>query len=502
LPRSVSSGWSRRGCLTIALVVLSGVSACLPLGMLRSRASSDLSCPETDIELTQLGPQIYAAEGCGQRITYVNTSAGWVIESARSGGGEPADAPVKGKPPQVSHPGTGKEPPNAEAKQGSGFVVDGAGSILTANHVVEGASKVTVQCGLRERTTATVVKRDRRHDLALLRSDRPSSDYLPLGSSAAVELGEPVFTVGFPVSDVLGSDPKYTEGTISSLRGIKDSDDLFQISVPIQPGNSGGPLIGKDGKAIGLVTSTASVRAFFQATGTLPQDVNWAVKSDLAQPWVESVAPPKEVALSREAAIQRARAASCLILTGGAEGPAASAPSGAAGFQFRMSPADAEKACSSAKAQWQVDAATSDCSQAPVSVGFEAKVRVEFCEAGLCKISLAAQKEREVSEQVAFFQRLTSTMEKRYGSATVKDDVSDSTCSSVADLMDRCIEHGVATLKREWKWPDKAFVVATLGLVDGKVAVRVEYVDIPAMTPPKKKHRAKKEPPAAPPPGL
>ena len=69
---------------------------------------------------------------------------------------------------------------------------------------------------------------------------------------------------------------------INSLSGIQGDATFFQISAPIQPGNSGGPLIDRHGNVIGIVTATATVSAFLRETGTLPQNVNWAVKADYA----------------------------------------------------------------------------------------------------------------------------------------------------------------------------------------------------------------------------
>ena len=75
---------------------------------------------------------------------------------------------------------------------------------------------------------------------------------------------------------------KYTDGSISSLSGIQGDATFFQISVPIQPGNSGGPLVNQEGNVVGIVTATAAVEAFYQATGSMPQNVNWAVKGAYA----------------------------------------------------------------------------------------------------------------------------------------------------------------------------------------------------------------------------
>ena len=84
------------------------------------------------------------------------------------------------------------------------------------------------------------------------------------------------------VSDILGKEVKYTDGSISSLSGIQGDATFFQISVPVQPGNSGGSLVNQDGNGVGVVTAVAAVAEFYRATGSLPQNVNWAVKGACA----------------------------------------------------------------------------------------------------------------------------------------------------------------------------------------------------------------------------
>ena len=75
---------------------------------------------------------------------------------------------------------------------------------------------------------------------------------------------------------------------MSSLSGLQGDATFFQISVPIQPGHSGGPLVNEDGNVVGIVTATAAVEAFYQATGSMPQNINWAVKG----PYASLLLPP------------------------------------------------------------------------------------------------------------------------------------------------------------------------------------------------------------------
>jgi len=106
---------------------------------------------------------------------------------------------------------------------------------------------------------------------------------LPLGDVSTVKQGDRVWTLGFPLTNVLGEKPILTEGTISSTDGVGEDPRFFQISVPIQPGNSGGPLLNERGEVIGLTVSTMNAMKFFQVTGSMPQNINFAVKITYAK---------------------------------------------------------------------------------------------------------------------------------------------------------------------------------------------------------------------------
>ena len=104
---------------------------------------------------------------------------------------------------------------------------------------------------------------------------------LEIDFDSKVEAGDRAFTFGFPVTDLLGDEAKYSEGVINAVSGIGGEQSLLQMSVNIQPGNSGGPLINDDGEVVGIITSTAAVEQFYRDTGAFPQSINWAVKSSL-----------------------------------------------------------------------------------------------------------------------------------------------------------------------------------------------------------------------------
>lgn len=171
-----------------------------------------------------------------------------------------------------------------KASTGTGFVVSPEGHLITAYHIIKDATQIRIKFEGQDWLTAKVQKHSFSNDVAVLKVNQPTQNYLSFVDFATVKQGQKVFTLGYPVVGVLGDEPKYTEGTISSLSGVKGEDSLIQISVPVQPGNSGGPLATISGDVIGVITSTAAVRAFYEDTGTLPQNVNWAIKADYITP--------------------------------------------------------------------------------------------------------------------------------------------------------------------------------------------------------------------------
>lgn len=191
--------------------------------------------------------------------------------------------PIEGGP--VSYGSRIGEHPEETAKvsgSGTGFFVSSDGLIITNHHVIGDANEISVRVPSGEIYNAEVVSQSPSTDLALLQIPHQTKHYLSFEQPGAVEIGDDVFTLGFPISALLGKEVKYSEGVINSLSGIQGDATFFQISVPIQPGNSGGPLINEDGNVVGIVTATAAVEAFYKATGSLPQNVNWAVKGAYA----------------------------------------------------------------------------------------------------------------------------------------------------------------------------------------------------------------------------
>jgi uncharacterized protein len=170
---------------------------------------------------------------------------------------------------------------------GSGFFITENGYLITNEHVAARDATVRIRIGDQE-LPARVVKTDHLNDLALLKAEGKFSP-LAVVSSRDVKLGATVATIGFPNLLLQGVSPKLAKGVIASLAGIQDSPREFQTSVPIQPGNSGGPLVDERGNVVGVIVAQLSKRATLAATGTSAENVNYAIKSSLLLSFLESV---------------------------------------------------------------------------------------------------------------------------------------------------------------------------------------------------------------------
>jgi serine protease Do len=136
---------------------------------------------------------------------------------------------------------------------GSGFLVSANGYVVTSHHVVVGADSVYIENPLFGPLKTSVVLSDDTNDIAILRIEDPSF-HAPrplsfLVSSTEAHLGEEVFTLGFPREDIV-----FGEGSISALTGFRQNPNSYQISVPVNPGNSGGPLFNERGDLVGIIS--------------------------------------------------------------------------------------------------------------------------------------------------------------------------------------------------------------------------------------------------------
>jgi S1-C subfamily serine protease len=166
---------------------------------------------------------------------------------------------------------------------GTGFFTD-SGYIVTAQHVVQGARQIYISGLDSEQISARVILEDKANDIAILVPERLPIAVLglPMARSPA-ELGSYVFTIGFPHVQLQGYSPKMTEGRVSGTRGMRDDPRHLQISVQVQSGNSGGPLVNSRGELTGMILAKLDASAVEDETGDLPQNVNYAIKGRYLQ---------------------------------------------------------------------------------------------------------------------------------------------------------------------------------------------------------------------------
>ncbi len=195
--------------------------------------------------------------------------------------------------------------------QGSCFFISSDGVVVTNHHVVNDRQSFEIIDNNKKSYSAIIEKLDPSNDLAILKVKTSNHEYLNI-SKSKIKTGQEVFAVGYPVSNILGTNVKFTDGVISSTTGMKNMANMFQMTVPIQPGNSGGPVLNMKGEVVGISTSTAAVESFFRNTGTLPQNVNWAIKSEYLS-LLSGIERKQSNLSNRQEVIDTAIKASCMI---------------------------------------------------------------------------------------------------------------------------------------------------------------------------------------------
>jgi S1-C subfamily serine protease len=188
-------------------------------------------------------------------------------------------------PPVVSTPPPA--PPSAEKSSGSGYAIDDVGDVVTDNHVVAGCQTLTLRRGERV-VPAELVASDERNDLAVVKGALP--DLLPIKfrDGKSIRAGDAVIAMGYPYAGLLAMTPQTTTGTVTALAGIGGDSRMLQVTAPIQPGNSGGPLFDLHGNVVGTIVATLDPLVIAKATGSIPQNVNFATKSGIVRDFLDS----------------------------------------------------------------------------------------------------------------------------------------------------------------------------------------------------------------------
>ncbi len=197
---------------------------------------------------------------------------------------------------------------------GTCFAVSGDGLVVTAAHVVSDSDAIGIKFENEDVVPAVVVSVSSAVDLVVLRTERRTKRFLRVMAKPPLELGDSVFTIGFPKPDKFGWEPKFTQGTISSLTS-RGQEHLMQLSVPVHTGNSGGAVVTENGTLAGIIVARVDDQKFVADTGDVAGEISFAIKA----PFIAAVIEEKYVAskasrLSRREAIKLASEATCMVL--------------------------------------------------------------------------------------------------------------------------------------------------------------------------------------------
>lgn len=178
-----------------------------------------------------------------------------------------------GCPPKTEKNNTTPADTQEHKRFGSGFFVTKQGHILTSNHVVEGCKSLATRDG----KPLTLVYRNTKSDLALLKATMPPETVAVFRSGPSPKPGDAVIAFGFPLPTLLSAEGNVSTGVLAATAGLRNDVRFVQISAAVQPGNSGGPLLDGSGHVIGVVEGKLDVLAIARFTGDVPQNVNFAV---------------------------------------------------------------------------------------------------------------------------------------------------------------------------------------------------------------------------------
>jgi len=198
---------------------------------------------------------------------------------------EPQQSTAKTDPPKLESPSDkksdGQGPNKKRNSSGTAFRIQ-ENQFITNNHVIEGC--VDIKIG--GNSQISVVGIDKTNDLALLSGDGPKGE-IALIRNSKTQLNEVITVAGFPLQGLF-SDIAITNGNITRLSGFQGDTSRVQISAPVQPGNSGGPLLDSAGNVIGVVSEKLNALKVAQYTGDVPQNVNFAISNNTLRAFLDS----------------------------------------------------------------------------------------------------------------------------------------------------------------------------------------------------------------------
>ena len=197
---------------------------------------------------------------------------------ASASGGDSVNRPrAAAQPDTTPAPVTRPEPKRSASSSGTGIVVRSDGLVLTNAHVVDGCTDLRI-----DGRPATLRNVSDTYDLALLSIDAAKA--LPYAAFApeAAGLNSDVTVLGYPLSGLLGG-LNVTRGAVSAVTGLSGDSITMQITAPVQPGNSGGPVVDDKGQVVGVVVSKLDAQRLAERIGDIPQNVNFAIRGGVAK---------------------------------------------------------------------------------------------------------------------------------------------------------------------------------------------------------------------------
>lgn len=275
------------------------LTAVMPLNVVRTFQRASLMVATAgqailNFDLRSTGPAIAALAHC---VTKVKADGLDKAGDFTKGAAKPAAVADKQGAPPAGKPGKGVK---SSSGFGTGFVVSAAGHIVTNNHVIDGCSELKGNLTGEAAMVLRVVSSDANNDLALLQAPSTATfkEFARI-RDRSIRSGDSVVAIGFPFHGLLTSDFTVTTGIVSSLSGMRNDSRFLQISAPVQPGNSGGPLFDTTGQIVGVVTGKLDGLRVAVATGSIPENINFAIKTGALRDFLDNSVVPYQTTEAR-----------------------------------------------------------------------------------------------------------------------------------------------------------------------------------------------------------
>ena len=226
--------------------------------------------------LTSTGPLLGMIASCVAKVKTEGLNAAGDFSSSKVGATKqsPADAAAS--------------PKTAKTYSGTGFIISANGHILTNNHVIDGCTDIKGTLGGQPPTPLRVVSSDETNDLAVLQGPAATFKDFAKIRDRSIRSGDSVVAIGYPFHGLLSSDFTVTTGIVSSLSGTMNDTRMLQISAAVQPGNSGGPLLDTNGLIVGVVAAKLNALRVARATGNIPENINFAIKTGAIRDFLDN----------------------------------------------------------------------------------------------------------------------------------------------------------------------------------------------------------------------